>query len=516
LKKLLPLWLVLVVAGCANVTTAPDPLKDPPKAGESVVAVTVTDNTSRAGAFTFMNVQRVVAGESRPETYVLRLVAPGLSRDTALFIAVLPAGEYEFASFSTGTQILNLTPGGRQLLGRFTARDGKPVDLGRLVATPVNTSVLVGRSARVTSNVALMRRFAPEQARLFEGEVLPGWNGPRAPEDRVEEYALGRPVGADNPVEAADGRIVAASRIGSVLVRSPQGRWGALRSEGLESILYAAPADLPDARILAAGEFNTLLRQPPGVPRLVAIDTGDLPPGNLLYVGGSDALGWYVAHQRGTEISIFRSAKLDAGQWQAIRKENAEASIWSGPNRFWIWSAPRGLGYALSEGVIRFLDFGSGAWTERKAPNNHRLNGIAPNPDGTLGILTSPGGGFGGIFAGLYLSKDEGATWQEVPTEFKVKMVPPQRNRSGTMFMAGGVFSNPELHASRDEGKTWHKVSDFKLDRRLVILPSGSMLAVDRGSFGLFSIQYSANEGASWQTEYTNFDRAAYDARQKK
>lgn len=516
MKKLLLALAVCLVAGCANVTTAPDPLKDPPKAGESVVAVTVTDNTSRAGAFTSMTVQRMLPGETSPASHIMRLVAPGLSRDTALFIAVLPEGEYEFASFSTGTQILNLNPGSRRLIGKFTVAGGKAVDLGRLVVTPLNTSVLVGRSARVTSNLPLMRRFAPEQAQLYGGEVRPGWNGPRTAEDRIEEYALGRPVGADNPVEAADGRIVAGSRLGSVLVRSPQGRWDTLRSEGLESILYAAPVDLPDARIVAAGEFNTLLRQPPGVPRLVAIDTGDLPPGNLLYVGGSDALGWYVAHQRGTEISIFRSARLDAGQWQAIRKESAEASIWSGPNRFWIWSTPRGLGYALSEGAIRFLDFGTGAWTERKAPNNHRLNGIAPNPDGTLGILTSPGGGFGGIFAGLYLSKDEGATWQEVPTEFKVKMVPPQRSRSGTMFLAGGVFSNPELHASRDEGKTWQKVSDFKLDRRLVILPSGAMLAVDSGSFGLFSIQRSSNEGASWQTEYSNFDRAAYDARQKK
>ena len=515
MKKLLPLWLVLVLAGCANVTTAPDPLKDPPKAGESVVAATVTDNTSRAGAFSTMSVQRMVAGETRHETFVLRRVE-NLSRDTALFIAVLPAGEYEFSSFSTQNQILTLNPGARELIGRFTARDGKPVDLGRLITTPVNTQVLVGRSARVSSNVELMRRFAPQQARLFEGEVLPGWNGPRTPYDRVEEYALSRPVGADSPIEAGDGRIVAASRIGSVLVRSPQGRWGVLRSEGLESILYAVPVNLPNALILAAGEFNTLLRQPPGVPRLVPIDTGDLPPGNLLYVGGSDALGWYVAHQRGTEITIFRSAKLEAGQWQAIRKESSEASIWSGPNRFWIWSTQHGLGYALSEGVIRFLDFDNGAWREHKAPNNHRLNGVAVNPDNTLGILTSPGGGFGGIFAGLYLSKDEGETWQEVPTDFKVKMVPPQRNRLGTMFLAGGVFSNPELQASSDEGKTWHKVSDFKLDRHLVVLPSGAMLAVDSGRFGLFSIQISGDQGLTWRTEYTNFDRAAYDARQKK
>jgi photosystem II stability/assembly factor-like uncharacterized protein len=137
------------------------------------------------------------------------------------------------------------------------------------------------------------------------------------------------------------------------------------------------------------------------------------------------------------------------------------------------------------------------------------------NPTGSIGILTSPGGGFGGIFSGLYLTRDEGRSWQEVKTEFSVKIAAPRETAKGTLLLPGGVFSNPELHASRDGGKTWQKASDFSLDRTLHAMPSGAMLAVDLGQSGLFAVRHSGDEGATWSNEYSNFDRAAYEADQR-
>lgn len=507
--------LAAVTAGCATTTQAPDPLKTPPKPGQSNVVVSITSNTAQVGAFDTLELLRIQpAGQTVTETHLLNRILPGLARDTSMFIGVLPEGDYELSTLRhTATrQYLAFGTEQRQRLGRIAVRGGLPVDLGRLIVTPINTRVLVGRSARVQSNAALLRRFAPDYARLFDGDVSPGWNHPRPDDDRTEEYALQRPVGAGNPREMADGQVVAASRLGTVLQRSTNGAWRTLRSDDLNSLMYVTPVDRPDASLLAVGEFGTLLRLPPGGNKLVPVDTGDLPPGNLLFIGGNDQAGWYIAQQSGTSVSLLRSSRLEAGQWQELRRESVATSFWSGANAFWIWPTDTGLAYAVSEGSIHSLDFASGAWTTRKAPNDNRLVSVAPDPGGKLGILTSPGGGFAGVFAGTWIWSEAEARWVEIKTEFKVKVAPPRQTPAGDMIMIGGVFSTPELHTSKDAGKTWQKLADFALDQTLVILPSGKMFGVSLGQYGLFSIRHSADQGKTWKLEYSNFDRAAYDA----
>jgi hypothetical protein len=190
--------------------------------------------------------------------------------------------------------------------------------------------------------------------------------------------------------------------------------------------------------------------------------------------------------------------------------------FWSGANQAWFWRRSGGLAYAVSAGGLHFLDYASGRWSTAKAPNDSRLLGVAPNPTGSLGILTSPGGGFGGVFASLYLSNDAALTWQEIKSDFKVKVSPPLQTKAGTLLLPGGVFGDQELHASTDAGRTWSRRGEFKLDRRLIPLPSGQLLAVDMGQFGLFAIRHSGDEGATWRVEYSNFDQAAFDAKAKK
>jgi hypothetical protein len=527
-RRLAARWVLMavlgvpgVLAGCASVNVARDPAASPPVAGESVVTLSVTGNTAQVTATDVITVRQtnVPPGSNVRVLHLLKQVAPGLSRDTSLFVGVLPAGEYEFSTFQNQqtNRFLSFTDGMRQLIGGFAVKEGKPVDLDRLVLTPLNTSVMVGRSAMAAStNVAMLRRFAPEQARFFDSEPQPGWLAPRSADDKVEAYALARPVGADDLVELPDGRIAAGSRLGSVLLRSQDGRWSVLRSGVLESMLSVLPVQRPDATLIAVGELSTMMRLPPGGDSLLPIDAGNLPHGTLLFVDGNDQHGWYVAQQRDKEVTLYRSDKLEGGDWKPLRSESVAFNAWSGANQAWFWRRPGGLAYAVSAGTLQFLDYASGRWTAGKAPNDSRLLGVAPNPSGSLGILTSPGGGFGGVFASLYLSKDAAATWQEIKSDFKVKVSPPLQTMGGTLLLPGGVFSEPELHASSDGGSSWSRRGEFRLDRRLVPLPSGRLLAVDMGLNGLFAIRHSSDEGATWRVEYTNFDQAAYDAKVKK
>ncbi|MFM2118918.1 MAG: hypothetical protein RL722_386 [Pseudomonadota bacterium] len=519
----------LLLSACANqtITRVADPLKEAPKADESPVVLSITANTAQISGFDTITLERVQAVDAaasaagpasaqRPppaDRRVLSQILPGLSRDTSVFVGALPAGDYEFISLRSerDRRFLDLAQESRKRLGRFHVEARQPVDLGRLVVTPVNTSVIVGRSGLVADNRELLQRFSPDHARLLAGAV-PGWLQPRGENDKVEDYARLRPVGAAGPLEMADGRIVAASRLGSVLERNAGGSWRVISSGRLESILHALPVDRPDTRLIAVGELGTLLRLSHDSDRFEPIPPGDLPPGNLLFIAGNDRQGWYLVHQNASTIRLLRSDRLENGQWQTLRTESVAFSLWSGANAFWSWATPGGLAYAVSEGRLHFLDFASGQWTERSAPNKARFVQITADPEATLGALTSPGGGFAGVFASTWFSRDDGQSWKEVKSEFNVKVAPPRRLPGGRLLMVGGVFSDPELHASDDEGKTWQKVSPFPRDQQLVLLPSGQLLAVALGQFGLFGIRHSSDGGKTWRTEYSNFDRQAFEA----
>jgi hypothetical protein len=512
--------LSFLLAGCTTVSTAPTPARTEPQPGSGVVVVSITGNTARVAQFDSITVRKLQTVNTHPgaprELHLLQQVAPGLARDTALFIGVLPPGEYVFERLTAGQQFIGLGENSQKAIGTFTVVAAQTSDLGRLVVTPLNTRVVVGRSQLVQSNADFIRRFSPDNAKPFAGVVNAGWNAPRTKEDQVEAYALSRPVGADALTELADGGAAAASRVGTILLRSKEGRWRASRTGSLESLLWLKPVDLPDARLIAVGEFNTIVRLD-RQGRVTRVDPGNLPPGNLVFVDGDPRAGWFIALQSGAKLTLFRSPALDGGQWTAVREEDVGRSFWSGANQFWAWPTKSGFAYAVSAGDIRLFDFTTQAWTERKAPNNSRLVGVAPAADGGLGILTSPGGGFAGVFATMYVSRDNAATWAEIKSPFSIKVAPPRLVGDGRLLVTGGVFSKPELHASGDGGKTWQLVTaDIKLNENLVLLPTTGMFAIDNGQqFGLASIRRSADGGATWRLEYSNFDRAVYDAQQQ-
>jgi hypothetical protein len=515
---------IAFVAGCSTTTIVDDPLKIAPSSQLKPVVLSITANTSEIRGFDHISVTRLSELQAKGEPdvtqhFVLKQVVPGMARDTSLFIGALPAGEYYFASFSDSksNKILRISPESK-LLDHFVVGSAKPVDLGRVVVTPLNTNVVYGRSKKVTSNALLMQRFSPQHAALFAGGAESGWKTGTdgSPGDAVEAYAMGKPVGADCITELADGTVVAASRLGTVMRRSTSGRWSAFHSNALESVLCVIPTDLPDTELIAVGEFNTLLRKPRTENKLVPVDTGDLPPGNLLRIYGSAETGWVVAQQRDMDITLYHSKQLDAGQWTVLRKESIAPNFWSGGAAFWTWKTASGFGYVTSAGPFRFYDEKSASWTEAPVPNNARIINISENPNGEFGLLTSPGGGFGGIFATAWFSKDQAKTWKTVELPFKIKAYPVQFTMDGAMLSAGGVMSTQELQISRDEGRTWAHHAPYELERRFVVLKNGDMIDVNGGAYGLFSIRGSKDGGKTWNYEYSNFDKKAYDMKAAK
>lgn len=515
------LWGPLMVAialglpGCVSVQVARDPVTQGARADEGTVVVSVTLNTGEVTQFDVISLLRVQPGTGEPEKggpqrlFQLSNTLQGLSRDTALFTGVLPAGEYRLSSLSdVQTQkYLMLNEAQAALTGNFTVQPGSTVDLGRLVLTGFATRVVLGRSERVTGNRDLIARFAPDYLALYRGTTQTGWTQPHVAADTVEALAFARPQGATGLSALSSGEVLGGTRMGTVLKRDRDGRWAPFaRTGGLDAILWTVPYEAGDVIAVAAGELGTLV----SITRtgeVRAIDAGDLPAGNIFFIDRArDGSGWIAGVVDRKEAVLLQSPTLERGTWTRMRGDSVQFSAWSGARMVWAWPYAGGVGYAsTSSRKVACYDYATQRWSERDAPGKRAITAVAASPAGPVGVLTSPGGGFGGIFASTHYTMDCGANWVETASPYKVKVMAPLVLPSGTVLEAGGVFKDSGLYASRVGSATWEKRSDrVDFNEAIMPMPTAGLFAVSRGQFGFEAIMHSADEGRTWEVESTS------------
>jgi hypothetical protein len=529
IAKGLRLWSVGVATLClayASVSSARPISGAPLQANEGIVLLSIANNTGLVGQFARVVVEQVPdpnARRSRKNNEALINITEGLGRDTAMYIGIVPAGDYNILRLDNPARWLDLNGPAQTLLGTVRVEAGAVADLGRIVVTPIRANMLVGRSRVATSNIAFVRRFWPEHAAHLERPVVPGWTSLHATDDVVEAYALDRPVDAEAPIELPSGEVLVASRLGTLMFRSLSGVWRATRTAGIESLLFVAPipsgeVDGQPAIAVAVGEYNTIVRVEPEDRSLWWLGAGNLPPGTLLFVGGNADSGWYVAQrQAGSQVSIYRSARLDGGEWELVRTVSVDSKFWAGSDVFWIWPTTSGLAYAVFEGSIHELDYATSAWTERQSPNGDRLVEVIGRADGTISVITTPGG-VGGMSRSVYVSRNGGADWTLVDLPSQVRYL-PRVLPDGSLLTIAGKLMKPELQTSADGGVTWTVRSDaFRTEENIVVLPTRGLLAIDIGQpplqtnpyvsyvgLGNARIRHSADGGATWRVEYSNW-----------
>lgn len=114
-----------------------------------------------------------------------------------------------------------------------------------------------------------------------------------------------------------------------------------------------------------------------------------------------------------------------------------------------------------------------------------------------MGLLTSPGGGFAGVFAKTHFTRDCGKTWTQTNSPYNVKVMPPLILPSGAILETGGVFGDKGTYGSNDGGKTWTKYSsEVSFSEVVWSLPRSGLIGVSRGQFGIENIQHSATKAA--------------------
>jgi len=511
---LLALAITVGLAGCATIQDARDPLSSQPEENEGSVVLSLTVNTGEVTQFDRIFLRRLQdppkSQSGIDRSYQLRNALPGLSRDTSLFIGLLPEGDYEFVSLHDDQTLkfLRINEKQAELLGSFGVHAGQVTDLGRMVLTAINFGVVVGRSNALTSNRSLVADFAPDYLRLFASMPSAGWTQPRREQDVAEAFAMIHPQGAGGFSELASGEVIGGTRMGTVTARGRDGKWRVLaRLDSLNAILATVPYEAGDNLAVVAGELGTLARvDRQGYPHPVAL--GDLPRGNLFFVDHSPNGGeWIVGVQSPREAALYRATQLDNGHWEKLRGDTVEFSFWNGARNVWAWSRPGGIGFASTQSrQLACYDYANRQWREHGSPDERLITALAASPGDVVGVLSSPGGGFGGVFAKTHYSRDCGGQWVETDSPYKVKVMPPLVLPAGEILETGGVFGDKGAYASAD-GRTWSKLSDeVSFSEAVSVLPTAGLLGVSRGNLGIENIQHSADGGRSWKTELTSID----------
>ncbi|HGH3291751.1 TPA: exo-alpha-sialidase, partial [Acinetobacter baumannii] len=185
---------------------------------------------------------------------------------------------------------------------------------------------------------------------------------------------------------------------------------------------------------------------------LTSIDTGNLPIGIISSIVGDDKNGWFLSHIVGHKATVYKSNRLENGNWQPIIQKEILDNFW-GLSGFWLWEDEQGFSYADMYGNINNYNYITKKWSENKVPNNENISQLIVNPDKSISIITSKRG-FAGIFSNLFNTNDHGMTWQKVNSPFKVNVFPAQVSKQGDLYISGAQFNWEKLAISEDSGRT--------------------------------------------------------------
>ncbi len=505
--------IILLGQACAVSPTAVNtPLEKPLKPDEGILVASVSLNTGEVNQFKSMSIelQSVDKKDSPPTTYVLPNVVPGLSRDTSLFIGNVPAGRYRLTKLSAGYRYLLLKGENGGLTGYIEVQQGKISDLGRIIVSAYNTQVITGRSKLITENKEMIKKYSPGFIKAMNYQHINGWvNREPKKNDVVEKYALSHPVGMGGFSELKSGHIFAGSRMGTILLRNPNGSWRlAAQTGNLNAIFTTTNYEINNNVVIGGGELGTLVR----VNRkgeLAHIDKGNLPLGHILFIDHDrEYKNWYIGLKEKHKVSLYHSPKLEAGNWHKVLSDTIENDAWSGPRGVWIWKRDNGIGVASTEKKsLNCLDYSNGKWTKNTVPDERRLIGLSPGANDAIGILTGLSGGFAGVFAKTHFTRDCGENWIETDSPYSVKVSPPTVLPSGMIIEAGGVFGDKGLYGSNEDGKkeTWVKLSNLNLiNEKYLITKKNGLFILPNGGWGIETLKRSEDEGKTWTIDYSN------------
>lgn len=456
--------------------------------------------------------------------YEIKIINSDVARSTFIYSGQLPAGEYRIVELSNYQPSLNPYLSGKfqfinlndkdkpHPMGTFKVLENTTTDLGRINLTHANDAYLIARSEKHSSNKDLINKLKNNYLEaIYKDKILNGWTQPVSTlEKKIGDESKILPFGMQCFKELKDNTIIASSKIGSVFflpLQDTNKKTKIFQSNDSLAFDCVTIKENYNFDFLAYGEMNTLYKHLKGSDVLTPIDSGNLPIGIISSIVGDDQNGWFLSHITGRKATVYKSNRLENGDWQPIVQKDILDNFW-GLSGFWMWEDEQGFSYADMYGKINHYDYKTKKWSENKVPNNENISQLVVNPDKSISIITSKRG-FAGIFSNLFDSNDHGVTWQKVNSPFKVNVFPAQVSKQGDLYISGAQFNWDKLAISEDAGKTW-QMHQIMAPSSIISLNSGALLNIlYSGQYALVKI--SNDKGQSWKTLYSTYNRNLKD-----
>lgn len=450
---------------------------------------------------------------SRDKTYELNLINADEASSTFVYSGKLAVGEYRLAQLSkwvvgNGTQYINIIEQNADQLGSFEVKEDTTTDLGRMVLTHANQSVFITRLAEYPNNKAVVNRVSEAYNKaIYPYPAIAGWNKPISKfEQGVSKMARAFPFGAHCVQEQKDGSILTASKMGGVFYFPPakaEDKGSVIHADTTYELTCMSLKEQDDFDFLAYGEMNALYKHIKGDKLLTAIDTGNLPLGQIMYVVGNNRDGWFISLKKGRKATIYQSASLSSGQWSPVVSDiklQGYGLFQLLLPALWMWEDANGFSYAETNGTITRYTYASKSWSKNKAPNNAKVSNFSVNPDNSVTLVTT-----GGFMAKQYISKDYGVSWKRVYNPM-AGVLPLQYSSQGDIYATSFGFFEliNKLSISEDQGKTWRKIEAWP-NSQFTILPSGALVnsATPYNKYALIAL--SLDKGKTWKPLYGTF-----------
>lgn len=496
-----------------NIARTADQFRTDPR-NDALLVVSTVVNTGEVSQVANLRLQRLDAPLVRgkpnpaPPEFLLTTVNTGKSKNISLLVGSVPAGRYKVIELSFGGKYLNLRT--NEGLNELNITAKETYDLGMIILTAANTSVLIGRSQRFTDNKDFIARYIPNNEALKNAHSG-GWIEPETKKEPLAEYfAVTHPQGIGHLVENSNGEILAGTRMGTIAARSTAGKWRVIgRTDTYDQVTLVTPNPngSKDSSLAFTENGDAYLVENNKTSKL---NTGNLPSGQVFFMQTNpQATRWFAGVTHDNRSELLTATSLD-GKWETLYSENIEFSQWSGARNVWTAKLPNGFVFASSNSPdIRCYDFSTEKWTLSNIPRKRTLLDLRANgKTGAIGILTGPGGGFAGAFATPLLSTQCGANWVEIKNPYTVQVAAPIPFNDASIAAIGGVFGDTGMYVSTDSGKTWQKkTNQTVLSDRFYQSEHNGLFLVSNGANGWEVVSNSKDNGATWATELSSFDQ---------
>lgn len=308
-------------------------------------------------------------------------------------------------------------------------------------------------------------------------------------------------------------------------IRTPNGEWKTIaQAPDFTPIRSISTHPDDDIRFIVGAE-NARLYKINEAFDFVEIETGNLLKGTILYINQDEnSKRWYLGVHREEyseddqppKLAVYYSDDLESGNWTSLIEASVAWSSWSGATYAWAWPRSDGFGFASTEtSSVHCYNYATEEWVENPIPDGQRLIGLSGGASDSIGILAGKAGGFAGVFANTYYTKDCGETWVQTLSPYKVKASAPIMLADGTVLEKGGVFRDGGIYASKTpwEKEGWNKIlDDSVLAQALYLTKSGDLIMVSSGQWGWEAIRGSSDGGKTWTIEKSSYSQKMQDA----